>query len=822
MIEILDGKGEALDLPDGFTVDMELTSPVFNDRGSMSLPATVPPTARNLRMLGHPQRLDNAADPRRGVAAWVRDGVTLICGTLNVDTASASEGVSFNIGVDNSVAYEKWAARILPDLSGLPTLEPDFDDHREYSILPSIERLRDADPQVEPLAVFPFELSDGLVINGSYRVGMTDGFTMEPPTKRYTEIDGERTEVSLPAMYAVSPLLRVWAVIDYVFADLGMTVEENIFRTDPELCRLVVLNNTADACVRGRVEFADLMPDVSVETFMHSLWVRFGLVYAIDSSRSTVRLRFVRDIVKALNEGEDLAPFLSCRPLVTFTVPQYVRLSASTSIEGAAPPMERWEDFVRAHRDSDFLYGMDVGAWSKAPDPETGFTQDPPDYAEDDPSYSDPDFWPDPDEGRDPDYDDYYDQEPDDDRDDGRDEGRDDDRDDEMAMDSRAATSPGISLEAGQATADAVSKKPIASYECFTGQWYKLDRYNGKTERMGSSYFNYDPQPEGLEAFDLASDDVWLPVGVLSAGDHIVEAMASAYGPRFHVGPRHLHTFIAGVDEEEGECPLAFAWAFPGLGCVIPEDPATGKPIEVDGRKHTTSLLFQFQGGLFQKFWSGFDEFLRHANNTVEVSATLPLPTLLSMDLLAPVNIGGVPLLPDMVAYSIPTGHRVPVDLTLRSRLLRGTYDIEAEQGVAQFGPLARELAWYLYREDIAESVRGRAAMAKALEAWRRDNGEAQWVDGLAPTLRVEPATYTTARQVTWRNDPRLTAPVSLRQRLHRNYYVRATYRVIADYYEQDAPETGAGPVGSTLLGTVDVSVVYTVELRVRVVTPAP
>ena len=52
--------GETLDLPQSFSFDVEDSSPVFNDRGSMSVPATVPPTPGNMRLMGFAGRLDSA------------------------------------------------------------------------------------------------------------------------------------------------------------------------------------------------------------------------------------------------------------------------------------------------------------------------------------------------------------------------------------------------------------------------------------------------------------------------------------------------------------------------------------------------------------------------------------------------------------------------------------------------------------------------------------------------------------------------------------------------------------------------------------------
>lgn len=81
MIKILI-KGEVLDLPEGFSMAVEDSSPVFNDRGSQSLPATVPASSRNLRLLHFPHRIDAGVDPRNPLqevsvvsGAYRREGV---------------------------------------------------------------------------------------------------------------------------------------------------------------------------------------------------------------------------------------------------------------------------------------------------------------------------------------------------------------------------------------------------------------------------------------------------------------------------------------------------------------------------------------------------------------------------------------------------------------------------------------------------------------------------------------------------------------------------------------------------------------------------
>ena len=62
MIEI-QTNGQTLDLPDNFSIDIEDSNPIFNDRGSQSIPATVPASRRNIKILDFPTRLEAGVEP---------------------------------------------------------------------------------------------------------------------------------------------------------------------------------------------------------------------------------------------------------------------------------------------------------------------------------------------------------------------------------------------------------------------------------------------------------------------------------------------------------------------------------------------------------------------------------------------------------------------------------------------------------------------------------------------------------------------------------------------------------------------------------------
>lgn len=348
----IDINNQSLDLPDGFTIDIEDKSPIFNDRGSQTIPVTLPPTPRNLAALGFPHRIDITTRPLGGATASpitcrVTTGAWSRTGQVNVISASHDEGITINIGFDNSEAYSQWQGKSLRQLT-LP--KEQFSSTAALCAHLTQVWAAGYDPEA------PYALPEVIIDNPSATVNSQEQFypvilnqyNVQLITSQRTEtqlIDSKPTRVALPEGYGVTPMLYLWRVVEFVFAEFGFTVTDNPFATDPSLRRLITLNNTADAATTPTLDWADLMPDVTVEQFLDTLWARFGMVYHVNSERRTVAIRLIRDVV-ADTPQVDITPLTTSWPLVTYQQPRQLRLSAPTSFEGAAPPAERYEDFI--------------------------------------------------------------------------------------------------------------------------------------------------------------------------------------------------------------------------------------------------------------------------------------------------------------------------------------------------------------------------------------------------------------------------------------------------------------------------------------------
>lgn len=620
-------QGEALDLPERFSIPIEETNPVYNDRGSQSLPVTVPATSRNNALLGFAviPASESVIDKKE---VSIIDGSYVRSGVINMVSAGRREGYLFNIGFDNSTAYETWSKKKLRELQGLPVLIPDDEARQDvYDLI--LEFYLNASPSTTDLAVFPIavdcqsrEVETTSPMFGTIK--QTEEYyeiLNKLPNEKYREkrvikrlVNDVVTDITVPKYYGLTPFIWLWKVVELVFSDMGYTILSNPFKEDRELARIVILNDVADACCRNRIDFVDLMPDVSVEEFLNSLWVRFGFTYNLDYDRKTARLAFIKDIIKD-TVATDISRLVTDYPRINFETPQYVTLSAAASIEGAAPASDRFEDYMTGFTVDNIIFG----------NAESGYDQ---------------------------------------------------------------------------SVADDNISRGYMVFERSTARWSKLNHKGEYIGQPSTSFFNWDPHTEGMEAKDLSSVDEWVPLKWVS---DLVETDFAGYLPMFLTSGKYRHTHISQGEQPESKAqeettPLAYMFAFNNcteslqgtIGRYFPVS-ENGEYIKIfdDGEwyTHRLSLLFQFKNGLFARFWKDYDELLRHGARSVEVSAAINRCRLRNIDILSPIRYENSGYLIDKLNYSIQGGKETDVELTLRPLIPFGDYDLEKEQGIPDFDP---------------------------------------------------------------------------------------------------------------------------------------
>lgn len=332
------------DLPSDFNIEIEDTSPVFNDQGSQSIAATIPTSKNNLRLINHINRLDTDQAPVEDARVTVSDGIYHRIGKMNITQASHSTGIVSNIGFDESEIYNIWNSVTLRSFEGLPKYSPENGVEDVIAYLDDIMNDRKTDT---PFHVFQIcvaipgtKENDADVYYPEYLNSITkegEKYKLNGAARTETYLmNSEAVATSVPIGYGITPFLKVSWLLDYIFTYFGYRVTENPFTTHPQLARLVVLNNAADCCVKGFIDYSDLMPDCTINELLQALYCRFGMVYFVDGKTKTVRLRFIKDIITS-PASQDWSKLKAAEPIMNYNTPKQLKLSAATSISGPYP-----------------------------------------------------------------------------------------------------------------------------------------------------------------------------------------------------------------------------------------------------------------------------------------------------------------------------------------------------------------------------------------------------------------------------------------------------------------------------------------------------
>ena len=245
------------DVPGDFQMEVEITSPIYTDKGSQTLASTLPGTKRNLYLVDYIHREDVVNAPGKDVMAIIADGIYRRTGKQNITSASRESGVVANFGFDESLMYEAWNNVSLKKLPGLPIYKP------EGGITVLMNHLSDvmryyvtADYYVFPVQVKAESLNDVVYPEFINPIEKVNHDVYDLKKNARTEkmvLSGSLVDVKLPAGYGISPFIKVSRILELIFSAYGFKLIENPFATHYQLKKMVVLNNVADAIVQGQI-----------------------------------------------------------------------------------------------------------------------------------------------------------------------------------------------------------------------------------------------------------------------------------------------------------------------------------------------------------------------------------------------------------------------------------------------------------------------------------------------------------------------------------------------------------------------------------------
>ncbi|HIZ85921.1 MAG TPA: hypothetical protein IAC04_05485 [Candidatus Coprenecus stercoravium] len=344
-----------LELPEDFSFEIEKTSSVFSEQGEQSIPVSLPATPHNLSLLGQPLRPERSMRYLRKIPALLEAGVLIRKGTLIISKYS-SDGITASMVFSESVIYSKYKdvslREIFKDENRLDYSTPV--KWAEYLVKVYNGMVPEYD-----FAVFP------VLVNKS-----DDTFFIlnEPDpdvqssllsAARTVTVDGGTEEV--PDGYGLTVFLYLRRLVALLFSRMGYSIGTSAI-DDSYFNRVVVLNNNADTICDGTIHYADIVPSCTVAEFLEWMEAKFGIYISVSTDGTTVDLRALKDIYSSSPDMDLTGKADKSDMELSVDEPGHVVLKPDTSLDGAAPAAETFQELRDRH---DCAISMDEYMFSR-------------------------------------------------------------------------------------------------------------------------------------------------------------------------------------------------------------------------------------------------------------------------------------------------------------------------------------------------------------------------------------------------------------------------------------------------------------------------
>jgi len=335
---------EEFDIPDEFKLELNINNPLLTDIGEQTLPGTLPPTSKNLRMLEHPNRTDSRYKPITDLEVQLVDRSYIKECKMVINPSDYDSGISFTLYLDTGALYSKIDEIMIDQLDWEIINESGFSGNFQTQVLnPILASVNGGDNRFVCVPLLTSQnytirysganFAGLLTLNGleRYKNAMLDQqqYSMESwawinnhiefLSMFYSHrLEGEYTQqhvengayIDVGRGYGVSPFLRLKYMLERMFQLIGYKFSyDDITSYDSNLAKIILLNNTADAIYARKLKFSHLVPKLSVKEFFAELEKNFVGKFLTDESTKKCNFYYWKDVLNA-EPDLDLTPYI--------------------------------------------------------------------------------------------------------------------------------------------------------------------------------------------------------------------------------------------------------------------------------------------------------------------------------------------------------------------------------------------------------------------------------------------------------------------------------------------------------------------------------
>ncbi len=335
-----------LNLPKDFSFEVEKNSAFFSDEGTASLGVTIPATPEDLAKLGFPSRMARSTRYANLFPAVISKGAFQKQGQLAV-TSVTDSNISCAMALEDSDFYSQFKETNIKELFSSQILTNYSTPAAWYNYLFNVYKgTTGSEFRVIPVAV-NFNSSDNSyqVNNEPVEEGSSDIWPLYSQARLVTEGD---QQVTVPEGYGIAPFYLLYRFIEKMFNLCGYSVQNDCFRTNPDLNTLLLLHNCSDVICKGQINLGDLVPNCTISEFLEWMLAKFHSQIVVYPEKKKVDIILMNDILTS-GFDMDLNSKLIGKATLKFSPSSRLILKQGTSLDGAQPAAETEEDLFNKY-----------------------------------------------------------------------------------------------------------------------------------------------------------------------------------------------------------------------------------------------------------------------------------------------------------------------------------------------------------------------------------------------------------------------------------------------------------------------------------------
>lgn len=294
--------GEAYQLTPGTTLEIERPNLFFNEWGEQSLPVDLPDSDKNRRLCGYPELSAMNKKPSADLECTLEEKGYYSLARQAILSAKRGESISCSFYLNEGSFLSK-----IQDV----TLKTVFGDEcvaEVNTVDEGIEFCKKIAQGTDPrFLIFTALVDDGSEYTLTEDSGREQTCTLIYLNRRnndggfWNEIartvkNGDDT-IIWPAGCYITPFMRANYLLQRIFAYFGYELQDNFFTKTEPFINMVILNNTCDTLLGGKIRMTDLIPDCTCSTILDVFRKKFLCEFIPDETEKKVYIRLLNELI---------------------------------------------------------------------------------------------------------------------------------------------------------------------------------------------------------------------------------------------------------------------------------------------------------------------------------------------------------------------------------------------------------------------------------------------------------------------------------------------------------------------------------------------